>query len=305
MLGSIARSIGRHRALRGALCHARPPPRAPAARSSVCMLSRQTRRLCSSQAAASSDVSNARLSQFRAIFSEVALHDDEICRNDFALGMHNALPDAKIDEEQLERMFRIGDLDNSGSIDFDEFITLFDGIPDENISLKTLAERWIGFSSTSVLADPEMIFSLAWRSLTLSSGGEESVRLPREILFLGGAPGAGKGTMTPYIMRERGLDNAPIVMSSLLQSPAAKKIIDEGGLVSDMEVFSMLLAEVRQLVSRSANASGSRPIPATPTLVPLPCLLSRRCLGRSVTRARSWPSRSSRRVASSTASRAR
>ena len=131
------------------------------------------------------------------------------------------------------------------------------------------------------------------------------MRLPREIMFLGGAPGAGKGTMTPYIMRERGLDNAPIVMSSLLQSPAAKKIIDEGGLVSDMEVFSMLLAEVRQLVSRSANASGSRPIPATPTLVPLPCLLSRRCLGRSVTRARSWPSRSSRRVASSTASRAR
>eukprot|EP00308_Calcidiscus_leptoporus_P011346 CAMPEP_0119389020 /NCGR_PEP_ID=MMETSP1334-20130426/107392_1 /TAXON_ID=127549 /ORGANISM="Calcidiscus leptoporus, Strain RCC1130" /LENGTH=78 /DNA_ID=CAMNT_0007411155 /DNA_START=15 /DNA_END=247 /DNA_ORIENTATION=- len=35
-------------------------------------------------------------------------------------------------------------------------------------------------------------------------------------------------------------------MSSLLTSPAAKKIIDEGGLVSDMEVFGMLLDELMQ-----------------------------------------------------------
>ena len=119
---------------------------------------------------------------------------------------------------------------------------MFDDIADEDISVKGLAERWIGFLST--VQAPEMIFQLAWRTLALSSGGEDRVRLPREIMFLGGAPGAGKGTMTPYIMRERGLETEPITMSALLNSPAAKKIIDEGGLVSDMEVFSIILDEL-------------------------------------------------------------
>ena len=174
------------------------------------------------------------------------MHDEEISITDLSAGIQDALPDAKIDDEQIERMFRLGDLDNNGSIDFEEFITLFDGIADDDISIKALAERWIGFSSSTGAADPEMIFSLAWRTLAVRAGGEEKLRLPREILFLGGAPGAGKGTMTPYIMRERGLENTPIVMSSLLQSPAAKKIIDEGGLVSDMEVFTMLLESLAQ-----------------------------------------------------------
>ena len=101
------------------------------------------------------------------------------------------------------------------------------------------------------MQNADAIFELAWRQLCLGksnsmTAGEERVRLPREILFLGGAPGAGKGTMTPYIMRGRGMDSDPIVMSSLLTSPAAQKIIDEGGLVSDREVFAMLLEALTQ-----------------------------------------------------------
>jgi adenylate kinase len=110
------------------------------------------------------------------------------------------------------------------------------------ISVKLLAERWIGLSSSGMSHNPEVIFDMAWSSLADREGGEEKIALPREIMFLGGAPGAGKGTMTPYIMRERGLSKEQsISMSSLLNSPAAKRIIDEGGLVSDMEVFSILL----------------------------------------------------------------
>jgi adenylate kinase len=101
---------------------------------------------------------------------------------------------------------------------------------------------WLGYSHA--VADPELIFQLTWRRLVQQQQGEENIQMPCEILFLGGAPGAGKGTMTPFIMRERGLDAQPIVMSSLLNSPAAKKIIEAGGLVSDFEVFQMLLEQL-------------------------------------------------------------
>lgn len=124
---------------------------------------------------------------------------------------------------------RIADLDNSGSVDFEEFIILFEDIADEDINLRTLAQNWLGFSSSG--QDPALIFHLAWRRIVSAAGGEQQLSLPREILFLGGAPGAGKGTMTPFIMHERGLDAKPIVISSLLNSPAAKKIINDGGLV--------------------------------------------------------------------------
>lgn len=124
---------------------------------------------------------------------------------------------------------RIADLDNSGTVEFEEFVFLFEDIADDDINLRTLAENWLGFSDPG--QDPALIFHLAWRRIISKGGGEQSIVLPREILFLGGAPGAGKGTMTPFIMHERGLDAKPIVISSLLNSPTAKKIIQDGGLV--------------------------------------------------------------------------
>ena len=112
--------------------------------------------------------------------------------------IRRALPEAKITNEQIERMFRIGDLDNSGQIDFVEFSSLFDDIVDEQcISLKALAERWIGFSAT--VQDPEMIFQLAWRQLAVSGGGEEQVQLPRACTGVQPAPR----------MRRRGLQRRP------------------------------------------------------------------------------------------------
>ena len=61
---------------------------------------------------------------------------------------------------------------------------------------------------------------------------------------MGGAPGSGKGTNTPFILRERDIEAKPIVMSSLLQSPAMQKIKASGGLVSDNEVLKVLLSEL-------------------------------------------------------------
>ena len=79
--------------------------------------------------------------------------------------------------------------------------TLFEGADDAGdpmgISVKALAERWIGLSSGETVQSPEVLFQLAWRQVALRSGGEERVRLPREIMFLGGAPGAGKAGVSP------------------------------------------------------------------------------------------------------------
>ena len=71
--------------------------------------------------------------------------------------------------------------------------------------------------------------------------GRENLRFPKEIMWLGGAPGAGKGTNTPLIMKLRGMTAEPVVMSSLLQTPEMRKIIDSGQLVGDKEVIEILL----------------------------------------------------------------
>jgi len=70
------------------------------------------------------------------------------------------------------------------------------------------------------------------------------VSLPREITWLAGAPGAGKGTNSSHLAAARGYKARTIVMSSLLESPACKRIKDAGGMVSDEIVQNALLAEL-------------------------------------------------------------
>lgn len=88
--------------------------------------------------------------------------------------------------------------------------------------------------------DAQFIFRTVWKDLE-----EEFTRpklcFPREIIWLGGAPGAGKGTNTPFIQKERDFTASPIVVSSLLDSDEAKKIKDAGGMVGDREVIRILL----------------------------------------------------------------
>jgi len=193
------------------------------------------------------NTSDLREVRFRQIFQELARgiswqEDLMVSQEDLKVGLERAMPDCSVSIEQVEHMMRIADLDNSGQVDYAEFRVLFEGFDEEEMSLRTFAEFWLQNSDT--IRVPELIFQSAWQRLCSRAGGEEHVRLPAEIMFLGGAPGAGKGTMTPYIMYERGLTAEVIVMSNLLTSPAAKKIIDDGGLVSDMEVFGMLLDEL-------------------------------------------------------------
>ena len=187
------------------------------------------------------DLDPAREARFREVYDEIA-RGKLISNEDLRVGLEAAVPGSTVTSEQVDRMMEIADVDGSGKVDFSEFVFLFGDMPVEEISMSSLAQYWLGFSDT--IADPKVIFSTVWRKMVLGSGDEMHVRLPEEIMFLGGAPGAGKGTMTPYIMAERGLTAKSITLSSLLNSPTAQKVINEGGLVSDLEVFAMLLQEL-------------------------------------------------------------
>ncbi len=89
------------------------------------------------------------------------------------------------------------------------------------------------------IKDAAVIFEPIWADLE-ADFGRENLRFPKELILLGGAPGAGKGTNTAFIAKTRGLTCAPIVMSSLLDTPEMKKIKDAGHMIGDREVLSVL-----------------------------------------------------------------
>jgi adenylate kinase len=91
--------------------------------------------------------------------------------------------------------------------------------------------------------DAQIIFSSVWRTLE-EEFGRDRLRFPKELILLGGAPGAGKGTNTPFIMKVRGLTCPPIVVSALLDSPEAQRIKNAGGMVGDREVVEILFRKL-------------------------------------------------------------
>ena len=94
--------------------------------------------------------------------------------------------------------------------------------------------------SVTQINDPALIFQRVWDKL-VAKHGLEKMSFPREIIFLMGAPGSGKGTNTPFILRERGITAPPLVMSDLLCSPEAEEVKRKAGLVSDFLVVELLL----------------------------------------------------------------
>ena len=90
------------------------------------------------------------------------------------------------------------------------------------------------------IKDASLIFDRVWSDLE-QEFGRTKLCFPGEIIWLGGAPGAGKGTNTPFILEARGITAAAIVISDLLDSPRAQQIKDAGGLVGDEEVTYLLL----------------------------------------------------------------
>ncbi len=93
------------------------------------------------------------------------------------------------------------------------------------------------------IKDAQLIFNHVWSDLE-STFGRENLRFAKELILLGGAPGSGKGTHTRFILESRGLTCDPIVVSSLLDSPEAKRIKDQGGMVGDREVMDLVFRKL-------------------------------------------------------------
>ncbi|MFP4157943.1 MAG: nucleoside monophosphate kinase [Opitutales bacterium] len=98
--------------------------------------------------------------------------------------------------------------------------------------------------------DAQIIFSAVWSSIE-EELGEENLRFPKEIFWLNGAPGAGKGTNTEFIMQYRDLTAPPLVVSSLLDTPEAERMKDAGMLVGDREVIEIMFRKLVEPVYQS------------------------------------------------------
>jgi adenylate kinase len=91
--------------------------------------------------------------------------------------------------------------------------------------------------------DAQLIFGAVWRGLE-GEFGRNKMRFPRELILLGGAPGAGKGTNSDFIRKVRSIDAPPLVISQLLDTPEARVIKARGAMVGDREVVGILFRKL-------------------------------------------------------------
>jgi adenylate kinase len=91
--------------------------------------------------------------------------------------------------------------------------------------------------------DAQLIFTSVWKQLE-QDYGREMLRFPKELILLGGAPGAGKGTNTRFIRELRDISAEPIIVSQLLNSREALAVKSQGGMVGDREVVSILFRKM-------------------------------------------------------------
>lgn len=96
---------------------------------------------------------------------------------------------------------------------------------------------------SATVLEPKAVFDLAWKSVIAKLGGVEHAIMPREIVWLSGAPGAGKGTMASFILKERDIGHL-FEVSSLLSTPAMQAIKAAGGLIGDLQVVTAVLEAI-------------------------------------------------------------
>lgn len=96
---------------------------------------------------------------------------------------------------------------------------------------------------TTATAEAQTLFNAVWPAVEAALAKPGSC-LPKAIIWLGGAPGCGKGTQTAFINQLKGFTAQALVTSDLLQTPEMKKIKDSGALVSDKDVVGLLLTRL-------------------------------------------------------------
>jgi hypothetical protein len=96
-------------------------------------------------------------------------------------------------------------------------------------------------TADSTKMESRLMFESVWRRFEERFGQAGAWRTPREVVWLLGAPGAGKGVNTAHILRTRGLTKS-FHMSGLLDAwPESRRLIDAGEMVPDALVCGLLL----------------------------------------------------------------
>jgi len=106
-----------------------------------------------------------------------------------------------------------------------------------------VAPRGRGSRDDLEIKDAQLIFESVWAQMEREQG-EGNVSFPKEIFWLNGSPGAGKGTQTRFIMEFRDLTAHPILTSELLNSAEASRLKDVGRMAGDREVTSLVFRKL-------------------------------------------------------------
>ncbi len=93
------------------------------------------------------------------------------------------------------------------------------------------------------LAAARLLFDAVWRDVVAQRGGLEKMTFPSSIVWLTGAPGAGKGTMGSLVMKERDIAQL-FEVSSILNSPTFRNIKEAGLLIGDRDVIQAVILEL-------------------------------------------------------------
>ncbi|MDR1457299.1 MAG: nucleoside monophosphate kinase [Puniceicoccales bacterium] len=111
----------------------------------------------------------------------------------------------------------------------------------EQISPPEKERKYVSIKQSKLMA--KTLFNDLWGELC-EKFGERNLKFPKQVVFLNGAPGSGKGTNTLGIMRALGISTPPIEVSSLLTTPECQSLKAQGQLVSDDIVVAQVMNEL-------------------------------------------------------------
>lgn len=122
-------------------------------------------------------------------------------------------------------------------------------LPEEEVVMNEVSQVQQEKEDDEIVANA--LFEQVWEELS-AQYGESNIILPSQVVFLNGAPGAGKGTNTLTVMRILEIPAKPIEVSSLLNSPECEQLKAQGKLISD----DIVVRQVMKELLRAENARG-------------------------------------------------
>mmetsp|Transcript_15099 Transcript_15099/g.26786 ORF Transcript_15099/g.26786 Transcript_15099/m.26786 type:complete len:566 (-) Transcript_15099:1070-2767(-) len=105
-----------------------------------------------------------------------------------------------------------------------------------------------------VRLDAKMVFDACWRRFE-EKYDMKDIHIPREIIWLNGAPGSGKGANAKHLLKIRGLDHSICISDLLATYPHTRSMMERGELIHDGLIGDILLESLMGAGSHFADPS--------------------------------------------------